>query len=76
MDLRLFSKLNYHRHLAGRGQFAPPAKLDCYNLDGKDIEFTGLQPDIKVLSQFDDKMNGRDPQLDKAIEVILGKMKK
>jgi C-terminal processing protease CtpA/Prc len=46
----------------------------CYSLDGKDIEFTGLQPDIKVLSQFDDKMNGRDPQLDKAIEVILGRL--
>jgi hypothetical protein len=33
-----------------------------------------VQPDIKVLNNFDDKMNGRDPQLDKAIEVILGKL--
>jgi C-terminal processing protease CtpA/Prc len=46
----------------------------CYTLDGKDIEFNGVQPDIKVLNNFDDKMNGRDPQLDKAIEVILGKL--
>ncbi len=48
----------------------------CYTLDGKDIEFSGVQPDIKVLNNFDDKVNGRDPQLDKAIEVILGQLKK
>lgn len=48
----------------------------CYSLDGKDIEFTGVQPDVKVLNQFDDKLNGMDPQLDKAIEVILGQLKK
>ena len=46
----------------------------CYTLNGKDIEFTGVQPDVKVLNNFDDKMNGRDPQLDKAIEVILGRL--
>jgi C-terminal processing protease CtpA/Prc len=46
----------------------------CYTLDGKDIEFAGVEPDIKVLNSFDDKMSGRDPQLDKAIEVILGRL--
>jgi C-terminal processing protease CtpA/Prc len=76
MDLPLFLQLNYHRHLAGGGQSTPPARLGCYTLDGKDIEFNGLQPDSKVLNNFDDKMNGRDPQLNKAIEVILGKLKK
>ncbi len=48
----------------------------CYSLDGKDIEFSGVSPDIKVLNEFDDKLNGRDPQLDKAIEVILNQLKK
>jgi tricorn protease len=48
----------------------------CYTLDGKDIEFAGVQPDVKVLNNFDDKMSGRDPQLDKAIEIILGQLKK
>jgi len=76
MDLRLFSQLNYHRHLAGWWQFDSPAKLGCYTLAGNFIEFNGVQPDIKVLNNFDDKMNGRDPQLDKAIEVILGRLKK
>ncbi|QGW27086.1 S41 family peptidase [Phnomibacter ginsenosidimutans] len=48
----------------------------CYTLDGKDIEFAGVQPDVKVLNNFDDKANGRDPQLDKAIELILEQLKK
>ncbi len=43
----------------------------CYSLEGKDLEMTGVQPDIIVINSFDDKLNGRDPQLDKAIEEIL-----
>ncbi|HEV7783519.1 MAG TPA: S41 family peptidase [Chitinophagaceae bacterium] len=43
----------------------------CYSLDGKDLEASGVQPDILVLNSFTDKLNGRDPQLDKAIEEIL-----
>jgi C-terminal processing protease CtpA/Prc len=38
----------------------------CYSLEGKDLEKTGVQPDILVINSFDDKLNGRDPQLDKA----------
>ncbi len=76
MALRLYLQFNYHRHLAGRGQLAALAKLGCYTLDGKDIDFNSVQPDIKVLNNFDDKMNGRDPQLDKANEVIMGRLKK
>ena len=47
----------------------------CYNLQGEDIEFEGVKPDIKVINNFDDKLNGRDPQLDKALELILGQLK-
>ena len=47
----------------------------CYSLDGKDLEKTGVQPDILVINSFDDKLNGRDPQLDKAIEEILKQLK-
>jgi C-terminal processing protease CtpA/Prc len=47
----------------------------CYSLDGKDLEMTGVQPDILVINHFDDKLNGRDPQLDKAIEEILKQLK-
>jgi tricorn protease len=46
----------------------------CYSLDGKDLEMSGVQPDILVINSFDDKLNGRDPQLDRAIEEILKKL--
>lgn len=42
----------------------------CYTLDGKNIEFNGVAPDIKVINTFEDKLNGRDPQLQKAIDEI------
>jgi Tol biopolymer transport system component/C-terminal processing protease CtpA/Prc len=47
----------------------------CYSLDGKDLESTGVQPDILVINTFEDKLNGKDPQLDKAIEEILKQLK-
>jgi tricorn protease len=47
----------------------------CYSLDGKDLEKTGVQPDILVINSFTDKLEGRDPQLDKAIEEILKQLK-
>jgi C-terminal processing protease CtpA/Prc len=47
----------------------------CYSLDGKDLEVSGVQPDILVLNSFEDKLNGRDPQLDRAIEEVLKKLK-
>ena len=48
----------------------------CYSLDGKDLEATGVQPDIKVINTFDDKLNGKDPQLDRAIEEIMKQLGK
>ena len=49
------------------GSFVRLPSWGCYTLDGKDIEFTGVQPDTKVVNSFEDKINGRDPQLDTAI---------
>ena len=57
------------------GSFLRLPSWGCYTLDGKDLEFAGVQPDIKVLNSFEDKQNGRDPQLDKAIEFILEQVK-
>jgi Tol biopolymer transport system component/C-terminal processing protease CtpA/Prc len=48
----------------------------CYSLEGKDLEATGVQPDILVINTFEDKLNGRDPQLDRAIEELLKEIKK
>ncbi|MEJ8816666.1 S41 family peptidase [Lacibacter sp. H407] len=47
----------------------------CYSLDGKDLEMSGVQPDIYIINSFEDKLNGKDPQLDKAIEEILKQLK-
>ncbi|MDP4263280.1 MAG: S41 family peptidase [Bacteroidota bacterium] len=47
----------------------------CYSLEGKDLEATGVHPDILVINTFEDKINGRDPQLDRAIEEILKMLK-
>lgn len=57
------------------GSFVRLPSWGCYTLDGKDLEATGVAPDVRVVNTFEDKLNGRDPQLDKAIEVILGKIK-
>ena len=48
----------------------------CYSLDGKDLEMSGVQPDIKVINSFEDKLNGRDPQVDRAVEEILKLLEK
>ena len=47
----------------------------CYSLDGKDLEATGVAPDIKVLNTFEDKITGKDPQLDRAIEEVIKLLK-
>ncbi len=43
----------------------------CYNLDGSDLEATGVKPDIYIKNTFEDRLLNKDPQLDKAIEEIL-----
>lgn len=52
------------------GSFVRMPSWGCYSLDGKDLEMSGVKPDILVINSFEDKINGRDPQLDKAIEEI------
>ena len=48
----------------------------CYSLDGKDLESTGVAPDIYVKNTFKDRLDGKDPQLEKGIEVILKQLEK
>lgn len=57
------------------GSFIRLPSWGCYTLDGKDIEMTGVSPDIYVPMNFDDRINKRDPQLDRAIEEILKQLK-
>ncbi|MBS1565696.1 MAG: peptidase S41, partial [Bacteroidetes bacterium] len=57
------------------GSFVRLPSWGCYTLEGKDLESTGVSPDIKVINSFEDKINGRDPQLDRAIEEIMKQLK-
>jgi C-terminal processing protease CtpA/Prc len=57
------------------GSFVRLPSWGCYTLDGKDIEKTGVTPDIVVPMNFVDRVNKRDPQLDRAIEEILKELK-
>ena len=43
----------------------------CYSLSGDDLEKTGVVPDIYVRNTFEDRLLGRDPQLDAAINEIM-----
>ncbi len=57
------------------GSFVRLPGWGCYTLDGKDLEMTGVEPDIYVPMNFEDRLNKRDPQLDRAIEEILKQLK-
>ena len=48
----------------------------CYSLDGKDLERTGVAPDIYVRNTFKDRLEGKDPQLEKGIEEALKQLDK
>jgi tricorn protease len=47
----------------------------CYTMDGKNIEKEGVQPDIFVKNTFVDRLNDKDPQLERAIAEILKDLK-
>jgi tricorn protease len=53
------------------GSFYRLPSWGCYTLDGKNLEMEGVKPDIFVQTNFSDRLNGRDPQLEKAIEEVL-----
>ena len=47
----------------------------CYTLDGKDLEVEGVAPDVYVGKNFKDRLENKTPQLDRAIDIILKKIK-
>ncbi|PKP07080.1 MAG: peptidase S41 [Bacteroidetes bacterium HGW-Bacteroidetes-5] len=48
----------------------------CYTLEGKDLEFEGVAPDIYIRNTFKDRLESKDPQLEKAIEELLKELQK
>jgi tricorn protease len=57
------------------GSFYRLPSWGCYTLDGKNIEQEGVKPDIHVPMDFKDRLEGRDPQIDRAIEEIMKELK-
>lgn len=48
----------------------------CYSLDGENLETSGgVTPDIMVINDLNHDLKGEDPQLDRAIEVLLMQLK-
>lgn len=43
----------------------------CYSVDGKDLEKTGVKPDIYVKNTFKDRVESKDPQLERAVKELL-----
>lgn len=57
------------------GSFYRLPSWGVYNLAGENLEKTGVEPDIAVDNIFTDRLNGKDPQLQKAIAVVLEQLK-
>ena len=53
------------------GSFCRLPSWGCYTLDGENLEFTGVAPDIEVHNTFLDRLNNNDPQLDRAIREAM-----
>ena len=64
----IIGRLFTQPHITQRG-------IKIITLDGTDLEFTGVAPDIYIENTFSNKVAGEDPQLEKAVEVILNKLK-
>ncbi|MFK8161966.1 MAG: S41 family peptidase, partial [Lewinella sp.] len=57
------------------GSFYRLPSWGCYTLDGDNLEKTGVTPDIRIDNTAADRENGRDPQLDRAIELAMKGLK-
>lgn len=53
------------------GSFYRLPSWGCYTLDGKNLEKTGVSPDIYIKNTFQDRLEGKDPQLEKAISEVM-----
>ncbi len=53
------------------GSFYRLPSWGVYSLDGQNLEKTGVEPDIRVDNTFKHRLEGNDPQLDRAIDVII-----
>ncbi len=57
------------------GSFYRLPAWGCYTLDGKNLEKEGVKPDIFIKTTFKDRLENKDPQLEKAIEEVIKDLK-
>jgi tricorn protease len=57
------------------GSFVRVPAWGCYTLNGSNLEQTGVAPDIYINTTFKDRIDGNDPQLDRAIEEMIKALK-
>ncbi len=57
------------------GSFVRLPSWGCYTLDGKNIEQNGVSPDIYIKNTFEDRLNNKDPQIEKAVGEIMKQLK-
>jgi tricorn protease len=69
----LVGTLGFPTLMDGGGVTAP--NLAFWNKDGFGVENEGVAPDVEVEQWPADVIAGRDPQLEKAIEIVLKKLK-
>ncbi|WP_343700061.1 S41 family peptidase [Chitinophaga sp.] len=53
------------------GSFYRLPSWGCYTLDGKNLEKEGVAPDIYVKTTFTDRLEDKDPQLERAVQEIM-----
>lgn len=57
------------------GSFYRLPSWGCYTLDGKNLEKEGVAPDIYVKTSFTDRLEDKDPQLERAVQEIMNDLK-
>lgn len=66
----------YGKAVAQRGTFLKCGgmlritSVAWYTPDGKSIEGKGIIPDVKIITTIQDQMEGKDPALEKALEIL------
>ena len=70
----LIGILGFPEFIDGGGVTAP--NVGIWTKDGFIVENTGVAPDVEVEQTPADIIRGRDPQLEKAIEIILKELEK
>lgn len=65
----------YQQRLLNGGAFRLP-DWGCYTTQGKNLEKTGVTPDVVVHNTLSDRLNQRDPQLKKTVQLLQSQLKK